>query len=182
MSEASGVSDADLLQRLARHRDPAAFGTLYARHANALYATALRLTDDRDAAFDSAHDAWVRAIERLGAFERKSSFRTWLTGILINVVRERWRGDRELPLDVVGEIATADPIPSAADPIDLENAIAALPSRFRTVLVLHDVDGFTHEEIAAQLGIVPGTSKSQLARARQRVRALLTKPMERKSS
>jgi RNA polymerase sigma-70 factor (ECF subfamily) len=176
------ASDSDLVQRLARHRDSRAFEALYARHANALYATALRLTDDRDAAFDASHDAWVRAVERLGSFEHRSSFRTWLTGILINVVRERWRGERELPIDVVGEIASAEPIASMTDPIDLENAIAALPPRFRTVLVLHDVDGFTHEEIAAMLGIVPGTSKSQLARARQRVRAHLTKPMERKSS
>ena len=180
MTDPGGASDADLIQRLAR-RDAEAFETLYARHANALYATALRLTDDRDAAFDASHDAWVRAVERLASFEQRSSFRTWLTGILMNVARERWRTERDLPLDVVGEIASAEPV-LEADPIDLENAIAALPPRFRAVLVLHDVDGFTHDEIAAMLGIVPGTSKSQLARARQRVRALLTKPMERKSS
>jgi RNA polymerase sigma-70 factor (ECF subfamily) len=181
VTEPGGASDLDLIQRLAR-RDAEAFETLYARHADALYATALRLTDDRDAAFDAAHDAWVRAVERLASFEQRSSFRTWLTGILINVVREGWRNDRDVPLDVVGEIAASEAVPPAAEPIDLENAIAALPPRFRTVLVLHDVDGFTHDEIAAVLGIVPGTSKSQLARARQRVRAHLTKPMERKSS
>jgi RNA polymerase sigma factor (sigma-70 family) len=178
----SDASDAELIQRLARQRDPRAFATLYRRHTDALYATALRLTDDPDAAIDATHDTWVRVVERLAAFEHRSSFRTWLTGILINVVRERWRSDRDLSLDVVGEIAGPEPVPTATDPIDLESAIAALPPRFRAVLVLHDVDGFTHEEIAALLGIVPGTSKSQLARARQRVRAYLTKPMERKSS
>ena len=178
----SATSDADLLRRLARHRDPRAFEALYGKYTDAMYATALRLTDDPDAALDATHDAWVRAVERLASFEHRSSFRTWLTGILVNVVRERWRGERDLPLDVVGEIAVAEPVALSTDPIDLENAITALPPRFRAVLVLHDVDGFTHEEIAELLGIVPGTSKSQLARARQRVRAQLTKPMERKSS
>ena len=178
----NGIDDVDLVRRLARDRDPAAFEALYDRHNDVLYAAALRI-GGADAAMDAAHDCWVRAVERLDAFEGRAAFRTWLMGILINILRERWRDQKEfVQLDAAGEIATTAPLPADADALDLENAIAALSPRYRAVLVLHDVDGFTHEEIAAMLGIVPGTSKSQLARARQRVRETLTTGAERKLS
>jgi RNA polymerase sigma-70 factor (ECF subfamily) len=184
-------ADGALLARLARSRDARAFDTLYRRHTSVLYATALRVMRDTDSAADVVHDAWVVAAEHAGRFEGRSSFRTWITGIVMNLIRERARRDRRdgrragqnadgfddaditswapdqgtswPPADVLG-----------VDPIDLDAAIAALPLRFRQVLVLHDVEGFTHEEIAVMLGIVAGTSKSQLARARQRVREHLT--------
>ena len=183
------MQDADtddaLIDRLARSGDARAFDSLYRRHSERLYATAVRLTRDRDAAADAVHDAWLRAVESLGAFEGRSSFRTWITGILINCIREHERARRrdsrhvvESPDDFVGEVtdpASLLPLDGVGiDPLDLEAAIAALSPRFRQVLVLHDIEGFTHEEIAAALGLVAGTSKSQLARARQRVREMLT--------
>jgi RNA polymerase sigma factor (sigma-70 family) len=175
--------DRELIDRLAGAGDRAAFEALYDRHTGALYASALRITGNVDDAMDATHDAWIRGIERLRSFEGRSAFRSWLTGILVNILRERWRDQRDVvTLDAAGEIATTAPIPAGVDPIDLERAIGALPPRFRAVLVLHDVDGFTHEEIAAMLGIVPGTSKSQLARARQRVRETLTMGTVRKLS
>jgi RNA polymerase sigma-70 factor (ECF subfamily) len=176
-------SDAELVDRLKRGGDASAFETLYDRHNDSLYASGLRISGDPEMAMDAAHDAWLRAVEGLRAFEGRSAFRTWLTGILINLLRERWRDQRDvLPLDTAGEIATMAPLSTDVDPIDLESAIAALPTRFRAVLVLHDVEGFTHEEIGAMLGVVPGTSKSQLARARQRVRETLTTGAARKLS
>jgi RNA polymerase sigma-70 factor (ECF subfamily) len=175
-------TDVALLDRLARTGDARAFDVLYARHTQTLYAVALRLTRDDDAAADIVHDVWLRALESAARFERRSAFRTWITGILINRVREHLRAQRrEAQFDGDDVEAIESPVATDAEPIDgarfdrldLEAAIAALPARFRQVLVLHDVEGFTHEEIAEMLGVVPGTSKSQLSRARQRMRALL---------
>lgn len=180
----SDATDAELVERLERTRDAAAFEALYARHNQALFASAMRIAGDADVAFDAAHDAWVRAVENLHAFQGRSAFRTWLTGILINCLRQLWRTERDLhSLDVAVELALAPGrLPGDVDPMDLAAAIAALPPRFRCVLVLHDVDGFTHDEIAAMLGVVAGTSKSQLARARQKVREALTTGAARKLS
>ena len=169
-----------LIDRLARDGDARAFERLYRRHAPAAYATAVRLTHDADAAQDIAHDAWVRAVESLDRFSRHSSFRSWLTGILINCHRERSRGrrrevaDDDASQEMIADPSGGDPLDgSRIDSLDLEAAIAALAPRFREVFVLHDIEGFTHEEIATMLGLVPGTSKSQLARARRRIRELL---------
>lgn len=123
------------------------------------------------------HDAWLRAVERLGAFRGDSAFRTWLMGFVVRVAWEaqRKRGAR---FDLEGEgvlLAQDDQhLLLTSERLDLERALAGLPDGFRTVLVLHDVEGFTHEEIGALLGVVPGTSKSQLARARQAMRRALT--------
>ena len=175
-----GDDDLFLIDRLARDGDGRAFEVLYRRHTQALYSTAVRLTGNADTAQDVVHDAWVRAVESLDRFSNRSSFRTWLTGILINCHRERSRehrrevaeSDRSLD-DVVDSSGGAPLDGSRIDALDLEAAVAALAPRFREVFVLHDIEGFTHEEIAAMLGLVPGTSKSQLTRARRRVRELL---------
>ena len=152
-----------------------AFDELYNRHTDALYAVAMRLLGDADAAADMVHDAWIKAYASLHRFEGRSMLRTWLIGILINCSRNYWRDERDtIPLDPAAEVIAAPLVELDVDPIDLEAAILALPNRSRAVLVLHDVEGFTHEEIAQMLGIAPGTSKSQLTRARARVRDALT--------
>ena len=180
--------DDALLDRLARTGDARAFDVLYRRHTGRLYATAWRLTGDADAAADLVHDAWVRAVESAHVFAGRSSFRTWITGILINRHREHTRASRRESVgtdDALGADEVVDPVSSAAldateiDRIDLEAAVAALAPGFRQVFVLHDVEGFTHEEIAEMLGVTPGTSKSQLARARGRVREMLTRGARR---
>ena len=178
----AGATDAELLRGLARTGDPGAFGTLYARHHEMLYGAALRITRDEQFAWDVVHDTWVRAVEAAARYEGRSTCRTWLTGILMNCVRERWRSEaRDVALELVEPLAASPPLDSMpVDPIDLDAAIAALPPGFRAVLVLHDVEGFRHEEIATILGIVPGTSKSQLARARERVREHLSTGVPRK--
>ncbi|MBC7894253.1 MAG: RNA polymerase sigma factor [Cytophagaceae bacterium] len=141
-----------------------------------LLAFALRLQGDADEASEVVQDAWLRALRGLGGFAWKSALRTWLLGVVLNCCRERWAARGE-SLEVVPEL-----LPAPADHpdlrVDLERAIAALPTGYRAVVVLHDVEGYTHEEIAAQLGVAPGTSKSQLARARRHLRARLAPTAE----
>lgn len=121
----------------------------------------------RAEAEDALQDAWLRATPRLPEFRGESSLRTWLAGFVVNCCRER-RRRREADAAPPNDPARDDLV---ADRLDLERAIAALPDGHREVFVLHDLEGFTHEEIAARLGIVPGTSKSQLSRARSALRA-----------
>jgi RNA polymerase sigma-70 factor (ECF subfamily) len=136
---------------------------------------AMRLTGESADAEDVVHDTWLRAVDGLPRFEWRSSLRTWLTSILVNRTRELERQARPvLPLEE--ELAPDEPppqLPRDVDPLDLEAAIHALPAGYRQVLVLHDVEGFTHDDIAGLLDIDPGTSKSQLARARRRLRRAL---------
>jgi RNA polymerase sigma-70 factor (ECF subfamily) len=158
-------------QALVDSGDEAAFRRLYRRHSPALYALARRLMADDQAASEIVQDTWVRAVAGLQRFAWQSALRTWLSSIAVNCCRERWsgRGERfdDIPIDTASR---------AEDPllrVDLERALASLPTGYRTVLVLHDVEGYTHEEIAHQLGVDPGTSKSQLSRARRALRVRL---------
>jgi RNA polymerase sigma-70 factor, ECF subfamily len=156
-------------------RDTRAFRDLYRRHTPSLYAMAVRLTQQDDLAQDIVHDTWIRAVDALPRFQWRSSLLTWLTGILINCVRERcWRAPAEI--DVVeadAETPLMVELPDAIDAIALERALASLANGYRQVLDLHDLQGFTHHEIAELLHIEPGTSKSQLARARRALRRAL---------
>lgn len=167
--------DRELVAEFLATRSESAFRRLYRRHASAVYAMLLRLTaGDSARAEDCLQDAWMRAVAALDRFAWRSSLRTWLRGIAINCWREGWREDRRAPLRL-GE-DTEPAVPDSVSPLDviaLERAVTLLPDGYRAVLVLHDVEGFTHEEIADALGIVPGTSKSQLARARAAVRRSL---------
>jgi len=154
---------------------------------------ALRLAGGRHAdAEDVVQEAWTRAVQRLPGFEWRSSLSTWLQSIVINCARERWRVATWESLDDPGRLDTEERrtvrTPHRAprtghraqgtghgvgETIDLERAIAALPEGYRAVLVLHDVEGYTHLEIAALCGISEGTSKSQLFHARRALRARL---------
>lgn len=168
--------DRELVAEFLATRSEEAFRRLYRRHASAVYALLLRLTaGDAARAEDCLQDMWLRAIAGLERFAWRSSLRTWLRGIAINCWREGLRDARRAPLRLVDD---EEPVPalSAVSPLDviaLQRAVADLPDGYRAVLVLHDVEGLTHEEIADALGIVAGTSKSQLARARAAVRRSL---------
>ncbi|HET8623559.1 MAG TPA: sigma-70 family RNA polymerase sigma factor [Gemmatimonadales bacterium] len=167
-------SDPELVRAVVRDRDEAAFRVLYRRHGGRLYRTALRLAGgDPAEAEEIAHDAWVRAVARLPGFEWRAQLSTWLIAIVVNCARERQRAAAPLePLDT--EPAVADRALDAAPArIDVERALAQLPPGYREVVVLHELEGFTHEEIAELLGIEPGTSKSQLHHARRRLRSLI---------
>jgi RNA polymerase sigma-70 factor (ECF subfamily) len=167
--------DRELVQRVAGAGDERAFTELYDRHTPYLYRLALRLgAGDEALAAEVVHEAWVRATERLSAFEWRSALRTWLAGFVVTVHREQVREPRELTLAGDGPATEDRTQGGTLDRMDLERAIAALPAGYRQVLVLHDVEGFTHAEIGALLGLDAGTSKSQLARARQAMRSALT--------
>jgi RNA polymerase sigma-70 factor (ECF subfamily) len=168
--------DRVLADAVVRSGDETAFRVLYRRHTPALYRLALRLGGgDGPWAEELVQRTWIRAVEGLSSFAWRSSLSSWLGGVAINCARELWREARTR-----SETALAEEIPVAAprllapeERVDLERAIERLPAGYREVFVLHDVEGYTHEEIGGLLGIESGTSKSQLSRARQRLRAAL---------
>lgn len=177
------TGDARLGATFVRTRAEADFRALYRAATPPAFGLALRLTGgDEDEAADVVQEAWVRAVERLDRFRAGEPFGPWLRGFVVNCWRERQRAARraaEVGLDDVAELGAPeagepryaeDPV---VDPDTLWRAVAALPGGFREVLVLHDIAGFTHAEVAALLEISEGTSKSQLARARARLRCAL---------
>jgi len=170
----------DLIQR-AQQGDQAAFEALYRAHVGRVYALCLRLTADPVRAEELTQDAFVRAWERLASFRGESAFSSWLYRLTVNVVFLAQRASRRRALRV---FTTHDPAalerPSdgsgtAAEQLDLERAMAALPPGARQVFVLHDVQGYRHHEIAELTGIAVGTSKAQLFRARRLLREALSK-------
>jgi len=167
-----------LVARFVESRDEAAFRALYRRHASFLYRFLLRLSvGDGAAAEEGVQETWLRAAQGLAGFGWRSSLKTWLAGIAIRWWREecRRRGrlwDLEDEKADAGVFAAAAP-PDAVDRIDLERALADLSLGYREAILLHDVYGHTHAEIAELLEIDEGTSKSQLSRARRVLRARL---------
>lgn len=166
------TDDLVLVERFLRGRGEDAFRALYRAHTPALYALALRLTGgDQGEAEDLVQESWVRALTALRTFRAQSPLRSWLCGVLVNVrrgrIRAEWRIVDAPDVEPIVERSGAD------DAIDLERAIGTLPEGARDVYVLHDVHGYTHREIADLLGIVEGTSKSQLNRARSLLRSAL---------
>jgi len=165
--------DRELVRTFLRARGENEFRALYGRHTPALYRVACRLVGPSRAE-DVVQETWCRAARNIGDFEWRSALPTWLTGILIRCCRETWRDDsdvRSLPVEETADEPEVEVSPGRM--LDLERALEALPPGYREVLVLHDVEGFTHEEIARSLNVVPGTSKSQLARARKALRQRL---------
>ncbi len=172
------AADRELVAAYLRHRRESAFRALYRRHTPRLHPPALRiLARDRRDAEEAVQETWIRAAERLDSFAWRSSLGTWLTGIAINVCRDRLRHDRARPRPVPDsvEVEEAGPAPGDDRRLDLERAISSLPGRYRQVLVLHDAFGYTHREIGRFLDIEAGTSKSQLFHARKAMRQRLSR-------
>lgn len=177
--------------RRAQGGDEGAFEALYRAHAGRVFALCLRMTGERQRAQELAHDAFVRAWERLPSFRGESAFGSWLHRLTVNVVLERQRGERRREAHEVrggdlddevadgwddaageGEPATAGAWRRAARGddalrLDLESAIARLPTNARTVFVLHVVEGYRHDEIATVMTIAEGTVRAHLHRARR---------------
>ena len=168
------IGDQELADAVLRDRSERAFRELYRRHTPALYRLALGRSGDSVLAEELVQDAWIGAVRGLPGFRWQSSLRTWLVGILLNCSRGRARTARCQPASVPEEIGAEDWGPDRlAARIDVDQAISALADGYRVVLLLHDLEGYTHEEIARLLGIEVGTSKSQLSRARAEARRLL---------
>ncbi len=175
------MNEAELIQR-AQRGDPAAIREIYKAYAPRVYAIVKRLSADEMLAEDWAQEAWVRIFRALHTFRGESRFTTWLHRIAVNSALHgrRWRDRRtrhEMPLDE--SISSFGQNDQTHLRMKLERALQALPERMRQVLVLHDIEGFTHEEIAGFLGVTPGTSKSQLFKARAHMRELLRPASQR---
>jgi RNA polymerase sigma-70 factor (ECF subfamily) len=177
------LEDRQLVSGFLRRREEKAFRALYRRHAPSLDRIVLRLTRGRrEDAEEILQNTWFRAIERLSGFRWESSLKSWLTGIAINCWRELNR--RAGRIDAIQDpmrVEDLDELPrlnGTVGRIDLERAIAGLPEGYREVLVLHDIEGYTHNEIGYILGIEAGTSKSQLSHARRAVRVRLAETKE----
>jgi RNA polymerase sigma factor (sigma-70 family) len=149
------------------------FRQLYRKHTLSVFRIALQLTrNDVQGAEDVVQEAWIRAITHLHEFKWKSSFRTWITGIAINCSREYMKRMNRLDFNIHETMDTAAMARMEAA-LDLHRVLALLPTGYREILLLHDLEGFKHEEIATLLGISEGTSKSQLFHARNAVKKIL---------
>jgi RNA polymerase sigma-70 factor (ECF subfamily) len=170
------MEDIELVQ-LASRGDGGAIRMLYDRHAPRVFAVVRRLAGDDTLAEDWAQEAWMRVIRALPSFRGDSQFSTWLHRVAVNSAlhgrrsRERKTG-RETVMDEEVAVRPAGG-GDALLRLRLERAMKRLPEGMRRVLVLHDVEGYTHEEIGEMLGVNPGTCKSQLFKARARMRSLL---------
>ena len=168
---------------LAARGDRPAFERLYHTHVYRVFSLCARMVPDRSRAEELTQDVFVRAWEKLAQFRGESAFGTWLHRLAVNVVlndRQMERRQRERHDDGIEDVDTlsqAESRPHAVSipglSIDLEHAIASLPPGARKVFVLHDVEGYTHEEIGDLLGVTAGGCKAQLHRARMLLRVRL---------
>lgn len=164
---------------LAAAGDRAAFERLYRLHVGRVYGVIVRLVGGKGArAEDLTQEAFVRAWQALPAFRFESAFSTWLHRLAVNTALMELRSRRSQPqndgddaYEWLGDVDSAGHVTALS--MDLSRAIASLPPRARAVLVLYDVEGWKHEEIASELGMAVGSSKAQLHRARSLLRARL---------
>ena len=182
-TEAPGPPAEEVDRALARSAgggDVAAFEALYRRHAGRVHGVIARLVGSHGArAEDLTQEAFVRAWQALPAYRFESAFSTWLHRLAVNTALMELRSRRTRPLaandeaafDNIGSIDSAGHVTALS--MDLERVVATLPPRARAVLVLHDVEGWKHEEIAIELGMAVGSSKAQLHRARGLLRTRL---------
>ncbi len=171
------MSESQLISR-AIEGDPSAQRALYDAHVDRVYRLAFRVAGDDDLARDFTQEAFIRAFDRLPTFRRESSFGTWLYTITMSVALNGIRSirrlrTREVSIDQAELLGRHDRVADPDLKVRLQKAIEDLPPGYRTVFLMHDLEGYTHEEIGQVLGIQSGTSKAQLFRARARLREVL---------
>lgn len=163
--------------------DMSGFDEIYRAHYRRVYAVCLRMTGNVAEAEDLTQEVFLHLHRKLGLFRGESAFTTWLHRLTVNYVLMHFRKRRVRPEVSAEESEVADRVAAIADTRDrspdperitLETAVGKLPPGYRRVFVLHDVEGYEHEEIARLLGCSPGTSKSQLHKARRKLRTLLS--------
>jgi len=161
---------------MAARGDARAFARLYEEHTGRVMAIARRMTGHEHAA-ELTQDVFVRAWQKLGTFRGEAKFSTWLHRLAVNLIltkRSAWATDRARFLDGEDTLDSLVARPSGRElGLDFEKAIDFLPDGARTIFVLHDVEGWKHEEIARALGVTSGTTKAQLHRARMLLRRTL---------
>lgn len=174
-------SDFELAKKAAAG-DGVAFEELYRRHYRRVYALTLRMMGNPTEAEDMTQDVFLQLFNKIGMFRGESAFTTWLHRMTVNQVLMHFRkkstrselltDEGETPVQIVQGTANPGAMP-VIDRISLEKALNELPVGYRTVFVLHDVEGYDHYEVAEMLGIAEGTSKSQLHKARLKLRQLI---------
>jgi RNA polymerase sigma-70 factor (ECF subfamily) len=173
------TADAELLSRC-RGGDLAAFEELYRQHGGRLYNLAYRMLGNAADAEDLTQEAFLLAYQKIDGFREDSALGTWLYRLTVNLCIDYLRSRAARQARLTGPLEPDRLLPtrgtareSPVTRIDLEGAIASLPPGSRAAFLLHDVEGFEHREMADLLGIAEGTSKSQVHKARMRIRALL---------
>ncbi len=186
----SSTPDLELC-RMAAGGNIAAFEVIYQKYHRRTYSLTLRMTNSQTEAEDLTQEVFIQLYRKIGSFRGDSAFSTWLHRLTVNQVlmhfrrrsvkNEKTSDDGEMPEQTVTGSANPRKM-QVVDRIALKNAIAELPNGYRNVFVLHDIEGFEHEEVAKMLKISVGTSKSQLHKARLKLRGLLIQQKEQKSS
>lgn len=164
--------------RRAQRGGRAAFEQIYREHVRRVYALCLRTCGDASRAEELTQDVFVHTWEVIESFRGKSAFSSWLHRLTVNVVLSDFRSEKRRTSRVMGtdDLEPFDRTDDAVElggVIDLEDAISRLPPQARLIFVLHDIEGYRHEEIAELLGVAIGTSKAQLHRARKLLREVL---------
>jgi RNA polymerase sigma-70 factor (ECF subfamily) len=186
--ERESVSPDLELARRAAGGDERAFEGLYRRHFRRVYNLCLRMLRNTDEAEDLAQDVFLHLLRKVGTFRGTAAFTTWLHRVTVNRVLLHFRKAALSPVSpeednegraggVRGAAVSRSNIPEPDQRLELERAIGQLPEGYRAVLLLYDVEGLDHHEIARELGVSVGTSKSQLHKARRRTRELLMRPV-----
>ena len=185
--------DSDLIRR-AKQGDSDAFATLFQTHKTRIYSLCLRMTNNSAEAEDLAQDAFLQVFRKLSTFRGDSALSTWLYRIAVNTVLMHFRkkSPNQISLDepytnhnedakqVTREYGTKDDrLTGCANRLALTRAISELPQGCRTIFLMHEVDGYEHREIAKLLGCSVGNSKSQLHKAKLRIREFLANPEPR---
>jgi len=180
-----GLSEAEAIER-AKQGDAEAFQALYDRHKRRVYSLCLRMTANTAEAEDLAQEAFLQLFRKIGTFRGESAFSTWLHRLSVNVVLVHLR-KKSLPVVSLEETTqnTEEDSPKrdfgaedlslagSIDRLQLQKAVESLPPGYRTIFVLHDVEGYEHNEIAGIVGCSLGNSKSQLHKARMKLRDIL---------
>ena len=182
--QASGLNEAEAIEK-AKQGDAEAFEFLYGLHKRRVYSLCLRMTSNAAEAEDLTQEAFLQLFRKIGTFRGESAFSTWLHRMAVNVVLMQLR-KKSLPvvpledtLETEEESPKKEPgapdirLAGAVDRLQLQRAIDHLPPGYRTIFVLHDVEGFEHNEIADMVGCSIGNSKSQLHKARLKLRDFL---------
>ena len=173
--------DLDLARRC-REGDSTAFEAVYRAHSGRLFGLVSRMLASAPEAEDVLQDVFINAHRKMGSYRGESSLGTWLYRLAVNHCLDHLRSraarmarsTESLDVEDAAEPAASEPrVPTAVSRIDLQRAITQLPEGCRLAFVLHDVEGLDHKEVAAALGITEGTSKSQVHKARMRLRVLL---------
>ena len=176
------MTDLELVER-AREGDERAFRTLYENNVDRIYRLVYRMAGEADMAMDFTQEAFLRAYQRLDQFRGDAAFSTWLHSIAVSVALNGLRKvdrhrKRERSLEDAARVVPGGRQRDPGVRERIESAVDELPEIYRTVFLMHDLEGFSHGEIAETLGVAEGTSKARLSRARAKLRESLGDAMQ----